>query len=804
MSRTSFRPASRIAATASLLGFLVLGVLLFAGRSAIAADPKQDLLTPAEREWLAAHPRIVLGAGEDWAPSVMKDAQGQISGFIVDHMALLNRKLGTDMRIEAGPWNEMVRKAEAGEIDGLTLTAPLEERRNRFLFTDVFFTVYDFLFLRTADLSKPSVPTGLEDLDGKRVGYLKGTLRISRALSGRPGVTAVAADSYGALAQMLLAGEIDVAISSYSLEYWRASNGVMGLSPTRIVPDTEARMVMTIRKDRAQLVSILNKGLAAITKDELEPLFRRWFGADYLDRAAKAGGTLTTEELAWLAAHPVLRAAIDPAWAPVEFTDAAGVPRGISVAYLERLGRILGVRFEVDAKLSWSEALRRLGAREVDVLPAIVATPEREQRMLFTGAYLSLPAVIFSAADVAYLGGPSALAGKSVAVVRDEAVYPWLEQEWPDVKLIPVADTVDGLKKVAGGEAFAFIGNLVTTSYYIGQSGLTQIKVAGETSFTYRLAMGVRGDWPILARILQKALDTIPASERNAIYNEWISIQYKHSVDYSLLWWLAAAAGLILLAVFAERTRALRRANARLKQLANEMSLVEERERQRLARELHDSPMQKLALAQIHIGAASRHLGDRSDDRFATGLDLMRESLDELRSLQFELSPPMLYQEGLAPTLRWLASYASERFGVPFSFREGSRAPQIQQDLAVLLFQCARELVYNVAKHSGASAGVIDLAVDDSGVTVTVTDNGEGFASDVESQGPSRKGGFGLLSVRERLALHGGTLTIESSDSGTKAVVHVPAAGEDRAERADVHAAHPPAPSRSGSMLATE
>jgi signal transduction histidine kinase len=361
-----------------------------------------------------------------------------------------------------------------------------------------------------------------------------------------------------------------------------------------------------------------------------------------------------------------------------------------------------------------------------------------------------------------------------VAAVRDEAVYAWLEKYWPDLKLVPVADTREGLRRVARGEAFAFIGNLVTTSYYIGQSGLTQIKVAGETDFSYWLAMGVRNDWPILARILQKGLDTIPASEREAIYNQWISIEYKHHVDYSLLWWLVAAGAAVILAIFVERSAALRRANASLKRLTNETSLVEERERQRLARELHDSPMQKLALAQLHIGAASRQLGNASDERFASGLGLMRESLDELRSLQFELSPPMLFSEGLAPALRWLASYAAERLGVVFSFRESGAPPSVQGDLAVLLFQCTRELVYNVAKHAGASSGTIEISGGSGSVIVSVTDNGKGFASSGETRGPSRQGGFGLFSVRERLALVGGELRITSSGAGTHASIRAP------------------------------
>ncbi len=117
----------------------------------------------------------------------------------------------------------------------------------------------------------------------------------------------------------------------------------------------------------------------------------------------------------------------------------------------------------------------------------------------------------------------------------------------------------------------------------------------------------------------------------------------------------------------AERTRELRDANARLRQLALEVSLIEERERKRLAGDLHDSPMQKLALAQMQIAAAAKCRDGESEAFLESGLELMREALRELRSLQFELSPPCLHQEGLAPALQWLASHATRRFGVAFS-----------------------------------------------------------------------------------------------------------------------------------------
>jgi len=751
------------------LASLCLGLLAASGANAARAAP--DLLSPAQRAWLADHPHIVLGAGEDWAPWIIKDSKGGVRGLAVDHLDLINRKLGTTIRLEIGPWHQMVAKAEAGTIEGLTLTAPLDERRERFEFTEPFFTDSDFFYLRTENLDRKQ-PTRLEDLRGKRVGYLKGTLRISRLLAERSGITSVATDSYDELARQLLRGDIDVAIASYSLEYWRASNGLLGFSPTRIVRETDGRMVMTIRKDHAELAGILNAGLAALTREELEPLYQRWFGADHLRRSATFAAAFTAEERAWLALHPVVRVAIDPQWAPVEFVDGAGASRGMSLAYLDRISSILGTRFEIVPGPSWVDALRRLEEREVDLLPAITENNERRERMRFTEPYLSFPAAIFSAADVAYLGNPESLRGRTVAVVRGEAVEPWLRGAWPDLKLLPVQDTREALRAVADGRAFAFIGNLVTTSYYIGQSGLTQIKVAGETPFVYRLGMAVRDDWAILPGILQKAIDAIPSAERDGIYRDWISIRYQHGIDYSLLWKAMAAAALTLVLVFGERTYRLNRANARLRRLAKDLSLVEERERRRLAVELHDSPMQKLAVAQMQFSALGRDAKSASSERLGTGLELMHEAIDELRTLQFELSPPMLYKEGLAPTLRWLASHASERLGIAFSFRSPEPPGSLPEDLAILLFQCARELVYNAAKHSAAKTGTIELETEKQHVLLTVSDDGRGF--DNAASRPRVQGGFGLFSMRERLALFGGELSIESTAAGTRARVRMP------------------------------
>lgn len=222
------------------------------------------------------------------------------------------------------------------------------------------------------------------------------------------------------------------------------------------------------------------------------------------------------------------------------------------------------------------------------------------------------------------------------------------------------------------------------------------------------------------------------------------------------------------------RTAELWDANAKLQQLAREICLVGEREKKRLAGELHDSPMQKLALAQLQVASAARHRDAESEQVLAAGLELLREALQELRTLQFELSPPVLYQEGLGAALRWLAAQTAQRFGLELTFAETGQAAPIGQELAVVLFQCARELVYNLVKHAGASRGALELHHEADALRIVVSDNGRGLVADRVGSSEDGQGGYGLYSVRERLALWGGSLSVDSDAAGTRATIIVP------------------------------
>lgn len=775
----------------NLRALLLLCAGLIVAGTIAAGEAGPDLLTPAERAWLTEHPEIVLGVGSEWAPMVVKNPNGQFAGFAFDHIDLLNRKLGTGIRLEAGPWHAIVEKAKAGHLAGLTLSGLLEERKSHFLFTQTFHAVQYFIYLRTGQ----SVPNdGIDGFRGQRVGYLKETLYLSKLLEAHPAIEATPLENMEALAQALLRGDLEAVIDTYSLEHWRANHGVLGFAPMRMLSGTQTNLVLSIRNDWPELVEILNKGLAAITQDEMTELYRRWFGQDYLSRIGSRA-TLAAEEHSWLAEHPVLRVGINAHWAPVEFMDQAGQPQGISVAYLQRLEKLLGVRIEFVLNLTWAEAKQRLDEGRLDLLPTMAIRLDRQRSIHSTEPYLSFPVAIFSAADVAYLGDLRALAGKTVAVVRDEAPQNWLRQDWPRLALLPVANAQDALRRVATGEAFAFVGSLVTTSYYIGQSGLTQIKVVGETPYTYQLGMGVRQDWPILAGILQKGLDAIPKSERDAIYHDWISIQYQHHIDYGTLWTVVTLAALALFVIvywnrqMAQEVNQRRQAEAALTQAKDQAEAANRAKSAFLANVSHELRTPLTAVLGFSSLLRGKELNEK-DKGYLEAIRVAGKSLSQLiddildlsriEADKIELRTQPVDPRALLRDLELMFGHPAGAKGLGLHVTVGEEVPSALLSDEIRLRQILVNLMGNAVKFTDTGYVEVRATGREEGgkfhLRIAVADTGPGIPPDQQKdifnlfaqrqgQDPTRYGGTGLgLGICRRLAaLMGGEIRLAST-----------------------------------------
>jgi PAS domain S-box-containing protein len=219
-----------------------------------------------------------------------------------------------------------------------------------------------------------------------------------------------------------------------------------------------------------------------------------------------------------------------------------------------------------------------------------------------------------------------------------------------------------------------------------------------------------------------------------------------------------------------------------LRRLASEISLAEEKERRRIASQLHDGAIQNLALAKIKLGEFEKGLEPEHRD---ANLDEIREllelSIHDARSLVFELSPPVLYELGLAAAIEWLGEQFQTRYGIFCKVTADHGETPRNVNMEVILFQVLRELLVNVVKHANSTRVEIALRRLGDRLSMQVSDDGDGFDAAAVVSG-SGSGGFGLFNIRERLQLLGATLEINSG-KGTCVTVTAPLTAESIKEQ---------------------
>jgi PAS domain S-box-containing protein len=224
-----------------------------------------------------------------------------------------------------------------------------------------------------------------------------------------------------------------------------------------------------------------------------------------------------------------------------------------------------------------------------------------------------------------------------------------------------------------------------------------------------------------------------------------------------------------------ERTQELVTSEGRLRALSRELNLAEQRERRKLATDLHDYLAQLLVLGRIKLGQAKRgEMSPSSAGLVGETEVVLGEALTYTRSLVGQLSPPVLKEFGLVVALKWLAEQMRQHRLTVAVEAESDHLP-LAEDQAVLLFQSVRELLMNVVKHADTEAVTVRVDQSEGVLRVVVEDRGRGF----DAAAARMTAQFGLFSIKERMQALGGRFLLDSEvGKGTTAslILSLPAA----------------------------
>lgn len=242
------------------------------------AENSTDLLTPADRTWLAQHPSIRVGYDPAWPPFSLRNGQGEFAGIDADTLALLSRRFGFNFDfVTRGSWPEVYEAAKAGEIDLLVGTARTEERERDFLFTAPYLSFPVVIVTRNDEPIVWSMP----DLVGRRVAGVRGYVTTTELQRIYPDLKFVFADTVERGLTMVSDGEADAFITNLpNVSFVAKTNGLTNLKIAGVMPQA-FDLRYAVRRDWPELVGILERATASLSEAERQAIVHPWIRVDY-------------------------------------------------------------------------------------------------------------------------------------------------------------------------------------------------------------------------------------------------------------------------------------------------------------------------------------------------------------------------------------------------------------------------------------------------------------------------------------------------------------------------------------------
>jgi ABC-type amino acid transport substrate-binding protein len=481
---------------------------------------------------------LVIAISKDFQPFTFLNAEGKPAGMFVDIWRLWAQKTGNRIEFISSDWKtslENLKNQKADIHSGLSYSP---ERFDWLSGSHPFYEVGGSLFYPV----KQGKIGGIEELSGQTVAAIRGSQLESFLKKNHPAIRVLLCDTRGELVKVSQEGKTKgfIAVSLVGA----ATIDRMGLSGEFGTYDKilyRDKFHAGVLKKNTELLDLVNKGLHAISVNELADIEARWI-PDPAKRYYKTSNIiqLTPAEEAWLKNHKTIRVGMSPIFPPLKFSEK-GVIKGIEPDYLNLLSEYTGIQFEyVICDFSVMDAKVKSG--ELDMFISF-NIPERLAYMMFTEPLMEFKQVIIARTDAPFMGGIGALKGRKVATVKGVKLYDKILSPYPDIEVVQVGSMEEMFKAVSESKADA----LFSKTYFAGyvMQNYPNLKIAGVADLPpepYYYA--VRNDYPELVGILNKAIAAIPREKHDAIVQKWFSVRVEYRPNWSeILKWALVIGG---------------------------------------------------------------------------------------------------------------------------------------------------------------------------------------------------------------------------------------------------------------------
>jgi polar amino acid transport system substrate-binding protein len=298
---------------------------------------------------------ITLASGDSFEPFTILNANGSISGFDVDIMALVTKKIGLKVNFALGNWSDMQSKAMNRQLDGLSSAVITELRKPFYNFSIPYFKYYAIAIVKKGN---PQKIKKTSDLKGKRIAVQKGNKAFEKiAKDLGQNLKFIYFDSMHDLIKAVVSGQVDFTILDETLGYVARNVGLIhSIEEAFIVDHEPIELHFALRNDYPQLISLINKSLQSITVQESYELREKWFG----DNGGPKSSTdkkfaLTKNEVSYLKLKHILKVCTNPNAMPYEAIDNKGLHDGMAKDYLAILSHNIGIKTQLYPTHTWAE-----------------------------------------------------------------------------------------------------------------------------------------------------------------------------------------------------------------------------------------------------------------------------------------------------------------------------------------------------------------------------------------------------------------------------------------------------------------
>ena len=518
----------------------------------------QVLLTEQEKLFINNNPVITLGGGESFEPYLIKNQNGTLSGYDIDILKLIEEKTGLNIEVKLGNWADIQNQSKMRALDGLCTTNKSDKRAKYYNFSNKYFTYTPLVIIKEGN---PKNIYAYKDLEGKTVAIQKENHGFENIAKSLRDIKILYYDSMHDLIKAVVSSEVDFTIFEETAFYLASEIGLESFIDHSITIGETQEMVFCLRNDSPELLSIVNKGLNAISIVEYKEIRDKWMGRRVSQKQISEV-SYSSKEKAYLNEKKVIKMCVDPDWMP--FTKILdGKQIGMSADLNKLISERLPIPIELVQTDIWSETLDFAKQRKCDIVDLAVETPSRKKYLNFTSTFINVPLIIVTKYDVRFINDIKTLKNKEIAIPKGYAFIEILKQKHPFLNIVEVGTIHDGLQMVKDGILFGYIGTLPSVAYSFKENFTGELKVTGKLDFTLDMGSAVRDDDQILFNIMQKAISSIPQEDIDNIINKWITVSYEEKVDYTLLKNILIVIG-ILISLFLYRYYILNRAKNKL------------------------------------------------------------------------------------------------------------------------------------------------------------------------------------------------------------------------------------------------